>query len=469
MPPPQPRPRHDGSSNPQAYRPAPSFSTELRSPLRPPPPFPQTHRMPIHPTPCCPPPLTSSNSAPQSPHHFHPTPPSRHRNHPLHSRPDTPNSHSSPESPHLFGPTAPRLFGLKPTHLFAHQKPTTHHHPFNHETPTIRPRPSDSGRSTHPPPTKHLQRGAPSYPMTLLAALLALAIPLISLALASPAAAADRPTWRWPLSGHPRVLRQFAPPPEPWLSGHRGIDLGAPPSTPVVAAGPGIVRFAGPLAGRGVVTIEHTDGLRTTYLPVNASVRRHQRVTPGTRLGVIERPTGHCRESCLHWGLLRGSHYLDPLLLLGQAHIRLLPPYWNLDALDTAALWTQPPPSSTEHLHPASADMTPSTATTATTRPLTSPPQPGRTPAPGPTVSNEPSWPPDANPAFRFAARSASTPAISIISVGTLFSALLLMTLIRRHRSTRTQHPRTTRGQHRKQQRNRPPRKRRRRARPIKR
>ncbi|MEV6159222.1 M23 family metallopeptidase [Nonomuraea sp. NPDC052129] len=303
--------------------------------------------------------------------------------------------------------------------------------------------------------------------MTLLTALLALAIPLIPLALASPAAA-DRPTWRWPLDGHPRVLRQFAPPPEPWLSGHRGIDLGAPPSTPVVAAGPGIVRFAGPLAGRGVVTIEHTDGLRTTYLPVNASVRRHQRVTPGTRLGVIERPTGHCRESCLHWGLLRGSHYLDPLLLLGRAHIRLLP-YWNLDALGTAALWTQPPPSSTKRLHPAPTDMAPSTATTATTRPLTSPPQSGRTPAPGPTVSSGPTWPPAANSAFRFAARSASTPAISVISVGTLFSALLLLTLIRRHRSTRTQHPRTTRGQHRKQQRNRPPRKRRRRARPTKR
>ncbi|MEV0353643.1 M23 family metallopeptidase [Nonomuraea sp. NPDC050680] len=288
------------------------------------------------------------------------------------------------------------------------------------------------------------------------------------MALASPAAAANRPTWRWPLDGHPRVLRHFAPPPEPWLSGHRGIDLAAAPSTSVVAAGPGIVRFAGPLAGRGVVTIEHTDGLRTTYLPVNASVRRYQRVTPGTRIGVIERTTGHCREACLHWGLLRGSHYLDPLLLLGRAHIRLLP-YWNLDAPDTAALSTQPPPSSTELLHPSPAGMAPSTATTATTRLLTSPPRSSRAPAPGTTVSSEPSWPAAATPAFRLAARSASKPAIAVISLSTLFSALLLFTLMRRHRSTRTQHPRAARGQHRKQQRNRPPRKRRRRARPTKR
>ncbi|MCA2221414.1 M23 family metallopeptidase [Nonomuraea sp. NEAU-L178] len=281
--------------------------------------------------------------------------------------------------------------------------------------------------------------------------------------LASPAAA-DRPTWRWPLDGHPRVLRHFAPPPAPWLSGHRGVDLAAAPTTPVVAAGSGIVRFAAPLAGRGVVTIEHTDGLRTTYLPVNASVRRDQRVAPGTRLGVIERPAGHCRESCLHWGLKRGSHYLNPLLLLGQAHIRLLP-YWNLDALDTAALSTQPPLSSPERLQMAPAGMPPSAATTATTRLLTSPPQSSSTPAPDPTISPEIPWRPAANPALRFAARSASTPAISAISVGALFSALLLFALIRRHRSTRTQQPRATRGQHRKQQRNRPPRKRRRRAR----
>src|SRR5690349_23856684 len=35
------------------------------------------------------------------------------------------------------------------------------------------------------------------------------------------------PSWRWPLAPRPNVLRDFDPPPKPWLSGHRGVDLGA--------------------------------------------------------------------------------------------------------------------------------------------------------------------------------------------------------------------------------------------------
>ncbi|WP_218136392.1 M23 family metallopeptidase [Nonomuraea jiangxiensis] len=136
-------------------------------------------------------------------------------------------------------------------------------------------------------------------------------------------------TWRWPLAGsRPRILRRFAPPPKPWLAGHRGIDLAAPTSTPVLAAGPGKVIFAGPVAGKGVISIDHPNGLRTTYLPVKPSVSRGQLVTAGTRLGVIEAaPTPHCQQSCLHWGLRRNTVYLDPLLLLAQAPIRLLP-HW---------------------------------------------------------------------------------------------------------------------------------------------
>ncbi|SDL66836.1 Peptidase family M23 [Nonomuraea maritima] len=151
----------------------------------------------------------------------------------------------------------------------------------------------------------------------------ALALPVQTLpARASPA------TWRWPLDGHPRVLQRFAPPPEPWLAGHRGIDLAAPPKMPVVAAGAGTIRFAGAVGGRGVVTIDHPNGLRTTYLPVEPSVRQGQTVTPGTLLGVLATSKPHCHESCLHWGLIRDGRYLDPLLLLGQVLTRLLP-FWE--------------------------------------------------------------------------------------------------------------------------------------------
>ncbi|HZB29015.1 MAG TPA: M23 family metallopeptidase [Streptosporangiaceae bacterium] len=133
------------------------------------------------------------------------------------------------------------------------------------------------------------------------------------------------PDWRWPLSPVPRVVRDYRPPPRPWLPGHRGVDLAAPPGRPVFAAGPGRVGYAGRLAGRGVVTVVH-GALRTSYLPVRSAVRPGQRVAAGQRLGLVEDIRGHCgRVTCLHWGLRRGLVYLDPLTLLGRGPVRLLP------------------------------------------------------------------------------------------------------------------------------------------------
>lgn len=131
--------------------------------------------------------------------------------------------------------------------------------------------------------------------------------------------------WGWPLAGRPVVLRDFAPPSQPWLAGHRGADLAATPGAEVYAAGAGTIGYAGPLAGRAVVTVLHSDGLRTTYLPVHPSVRRGQTVSQGEAIGVVQDLPGHCRTACLHWGLLRGRSYLDPLLLLGRGQVRLLP------------------------------------------------------------------------------------------------------------------------------------------------
>jgi murein DD-endopeptidase MepM/ murein hydrolase activator NlpD len=132
--------------------------------------------------------------------------------------------------------------------------------------------------------------------------------------------------WTWPLPGRPAITRKFNPPPEPWLPGHRGVDLAAAAGVPVFAAGPGVVAFAGPVAGRDVVSIDHSSGLRTTYEPVSASVRVGQTVLAGETIGILA--TGHpgCPvEACLHWGLRRGSTYLDPLVLLGPVRVRLKP------------------------------------------------------------------------------------------------------------------------------------------------
>lgn len=138
-------------------------------------------------------------------------------------------------------------------------------------------------------------------------------------------APAPSPLWGWPLTGRPRVLRDFAPPAQPWLAGHRGADLAASPGAEVRAAGAGTVGYADRLADRGVVTVLHSGGLRTTYLPVQPSVRRGQAVATGEVIGVLQDIPGHCPTACLHWGLLRDRAYLDPLLLLGHGQVRLLP------------------------------------------------------------------------------------------------------------------------------------------------
>ncbi|SCL30234.1 Peptidase family M23 [Micromonospora nigra] len=132
--------------------------------------------------------------------------------------------------------------------------------------------------------------------------------------------------FRWPLDGVPRPVRRFDPPPQPWLPGHRGVDLAAVPGATVRAAGAGIVLFAGPVAGRPVVTVGHADGLRTTYEPVRPTVRAGDTVPAGALLGELLAGHAGCpAPACLHWGLRRAADYLDPLVLLGLGRVRLLP------------------------------------------------------------------------------------------------------------------------------------------------
>ncbi len=122
------------------------------------------------------------------------------------------------------------------------------------------------------------------------------------------------------------VAAPFAPPAGPYGPGHRGVDLAAAPAAGVLAAGPGTVAFAGRVAGRGVVSVDHPGGLRTTYQPVGAAVTRGEPVRAGQLLGLLEGTGGHCLpRACLHWGLRRGTTYLDPMSLLGPARVRLLP------------------------------------------------------------------------------------------------------------------------------------------------
>lgn len=140
----------------------------------------------------------------------------------------------------------------------------------------------------------------------------------------------------WPVGVRPPVVRGWEPPATAYSRGHRGVDLEAVPGAPVRAVAPGRVSFAGRVAGRGVVSVElsgtGSPPLRTTYGPVRASVHKGDEVLADTVLGTVEATRdAHCGPtSCLHWGLLRGAVYLNPLSLLppwllGLGPSRLLP------------------------------------------------------------------------------------------------------------------------------------------------
>jgi murein DD-endopeptidase MepM/ murein hydrolase activator NlpD len=139
-----------------------------------------------------------------------------------------------------------------------------------------------------------------------------------------PRAGAD--TWSWPLPGPHEVVRGFDPPLHPWDPGRRGVDLAARPGEAVRAAGTGVVRFAGVVAGVATVSVAHPGGLLTTYQPVRASVHVGDVVAAGALIGRVAASGSRCPPGvCLHWGLRRGADYLDPLALVGVGTVRLLP------------------------------------------------------------------------------------------------------------------------------------------------
>ena len=106
-----------------------------------------------------------------------------------------------------------------------------------------------------------------------------------------PAAAA--PSWQWPLAPRPQVLRDFDPPPKPWLSGHRGVDLGAmADGAQVTSPAAGTVSFVGMVVDRPVITLDHGDGLRSSFEPVASTLAAGSPVAAGVR---------------------RGEEYVDPL------------------------------------------------------------------------------------------------------------------------------------------------------------
>jgi murein DD-endopeptidase MepM/ murein hydrolase activator NlpD len=121
------------------------------------------------------------------------------------------------------------------------------------------------------------------------------------------------PTWEWPLAPRPKVLRGFDPPPKPWLSGHRGVDLAAThDGAPVTSPAAGTVSFVSVVVDRPVITIDHGNGLRSSFEPVESPLAVGSMVAAGQDIGTAL--PAHCGVSpCIHWGVRRGEEYVNPL------------------------------------------------------------------------------------------------------------------------------------------------------------
>ncbi|MDQ3646106.1 MAG: peptidoglycan DD-metalloendopeptidase family protein [Actinomycetota bacterium] len=167
---------------------------------------------------------------------------------------------------------------------------------------------------------------------------------LVSASGINPARAEDSSEWLIPpVDG--AIARPWLAPETDWGSGHRGLDYASPPGTAVRAAAAGTVTFAGAVAGIEAVTIDHGDGLATSYSALGAiHVAEGQQVGAGAWIGTVgEAHTG--TGSGLHLSVRLGGEYVDPRAYMGATDVS--------DAIHLAPLLWEPPRSFAEPLRAA--------------------------------------------------------------------------------------------------------------------
>jgi hypothetical protein len=155
----------------------------------------------------------------------------------------------------------------------------------------------------------------------------------------------------WPASGS--VITEFGYTPYQ-RDGHRGIDIEAGAGKAVRAAAAGRVYWTGAGSEGPGVGIEHENGIRTTYMPVDKSVRAGQAVNQGDIIGTVQE-NGATASSHLHFVIKKPPYgekdYLDPRELLSSAEqnskqisnpdlspTKLISPSGNSDAAKTESV-----------------------------------------------------------------------------------------------------------------------------------
>ncbi len=138
------------------------------------------------------------------------------------------------------------------------------------------------------------------------------------------ASTAYAPVWRWPTATSRAVLRPFALD-NPYAAGHRGIDIAASPGDEVFAPADGIVRFVGWVVDRPVMSIDHGNGLVSSFEPIESDLRAGDAVRQGQLIGRVSLTTKHRTDGGLHVGARMGG-YIDPMRLLSRQPRAILLP-----------------------------------------------------------------------------------------------------------------------------------------------
>ncbi|MEA2439096.1 MAG: hypothetical protein QOH76_520 [Thermoleophilaceae bacterium] len=162
--------------------------------------------------------------------------------------------------------------------------------------------------------------------------------------------------WTWPVRGP--VITAYRNGDDPYAAGqHRGIDIGAPVGTRVVAAVGGTVTFVGVVGSSGLTVSERSaDGrFDLSYLHLSsAAVHRGEAVAAGAALGAVGTTGRRSAEAPhLHFGVREAgsrSAYRDPLDFLSA------PP---------TARSPEPAPAPVPAAHPARAEPAPAGAPAA--------------------------------------------------------------------------------------------------------
>ncbi|MEW6189356.1 MAG: peptidoglycan DD-metalloendopeptidase family protein [Actinomycetota bacterium] len=135
----------------------------------------------------------------------------------------------------------------------------------------------------------------------------------------------------WPVKGE--IITRFDE------SKHRGIDIKASVGEKVIAAAQGSVHWVGKTPrGEPYISIDHPNGLTTTYISVDASVRKGQWVNQGDSVGTIS-SVGEISSpiSHLHLGMFSTKTRGNPVYEDPEKWLPHLPPMESISSEKTSS------------------------------------------------------------------------------------------------------------------------------------